>query len=128
MPRALVTGITGQDGRHLAEFLHHEQGYEVTGLVTGQANPKAGVAYVISKFGMAGLTQSINVEERANGIRACSIFPGDIDTPILDKRPNPPPAEARQKMLRAEDISECILLAIRLPPRAVVEEPDGPPP
>ena len=87
-----------------------------------QANAKAGVAYVISKFGMAGLTQSINAEERANGIRACSIFPGDIDTPILDKRPNPPPPEARQKMLRGEDIAECILLAIKLPARAVVEE------
>jgi NAD(P)-dependent dehydrogenase (short-subunit alcohol dehydrogenase family) len=87
-----------------------------------QANAKAGVAYVISKFGMAGLTQSINAEERANGIRACSIFPGDIDTPILDKRPSPPPPEARQKMLRGEDIAECILLAIKLPPRAVIEE------
>ena len=87
-----------------------------------QASPKAGVAYVVSKFGMAGLTQSINAEERPNGIRACSIFPGDIDTPILDKRPSPPSAEARQKMLRSEDIAECILLAIRLPPRAVVEE------
>ena len=87
-----------------------------------QASPKAGVAYVVSKFGMAGLTQSINAEERPNGIRACSIFPGDIDTPILDKRPSPPSAEARQKMLRGEDIAECILLAIKLPPRAVVEE------
>jgi NADP-dependent 3-hydroxy acid dehydrogenase YdfG len=87
-----------------------------------QASPKAGVAYVVSKFGMAGLTQSINAEERPNGIRACSIFPGDIDTPILDKRPSPPSAEARQKMLRGEDIAECILLAIQLPPRAVVEE------
>jgi len=87
-----------------------------------QASPKAGVAYVVSKFGMAGLTQSINAEERPNGIRACSIFPGDIDTPILDKRPSPPSAEARQKMLRGEDLAECILLAIKLPPRAVVEE------
>ena len=87
-----------------------------------QASPKAGVAYVVSKFGMTGLTQSINAEERPNGIRACSIFPGDIDTPILDKRPSPPSAEARQKMLRGEDIAECILLAIKLPPRAVVEE------
>lgn len=87
-----------------------------------QASPKAGVAYVVSKFGMAGLTQSINAEERGNGIRACSIFPGDIDTPILEKRPSPPPAEARQKMLRGEDIAECILLAIRLPPRAILEE------
>jgi NAD(P)-dependent dehydrogenase (short-subunit alcohol dehydrogenase family) len=87
-----------------------------------QASPKAGVAYVVSKFGMAGLTQSINAEERPNGIRACSIFPGDIDTPILDKRPSPPSAEARAKMLRGEDIAECILLAIKLPSRAVVEE------
>jgi NAD(P)-dependent dehydrogenase (short-subunit alcohol dehydrogenase family) len=87
-----------------------------------QASPKAGPAYVMSKFGLAGLTQSINAEERANGIRACAIFPGDIDTPLLDKRPAPPSAEARLKMLRAEDVAECALLAIHLPERAVVEE------
>jgi GDPmannose 4,6-dehydratase len=39
MPRALVTGVTGQDGRYLAEFLH-EHGYDVFGLVAGQNNPK----------------------------------------------------------------------------------------
>ena len=41
MPRALITGITGQDGQHLAEFLHGK-GYEVYGLVKGQNNPKLG--------------------------------------------------------------------------------------
>ncbi|TRZ80089.1 MAG: GDP-mannose 4,6-dehydratase [Actinobacteria bacterium] len=40
MTRALITGITGQDGRHLAEFLN-TKGYEVFGLVKGQNNPKA---------------------------------------------------------------------------------------
>jgi GDPmannose 4,6-dehydratase len=40
VPRALITGITGQDGRYLAEFLQ-SKGYEVFGLVTGQQNPKA---------------------------------------------------------------------------------------
>ena len=40
MPRALVTGITGQDGRYLAEFLVGKS-YEVFGLVRGQNNPKA---------------------------------------------------------------------------------------
>ena len=40
MAIALITGITGQDGRHLAEFLH-AKGYEVFGLVKGQNNPKA---------------------------------------------------------------------------------------
>lgn len=87
-----------------------------------QASPKAGPAYVMSKFGMAGLTQAINAEERANGIRACSIFPGDIDTPLLDKRPSPPPPEARAKMMRAEDVADCALFAISLPKRAVTEE------
>lgn len=87
-----------------------------------QASPKAGPAYVMSKFGMAGLTQAINAEERPNGVRATAIFPGDIDTPLLDKRPSPPPPEARAKMMRAEDIAACALLAINLPARAVIEE------
>ncbi|MFF0577091.1 GDP-mannose 4,6-dehydratase [Streptosporangium saharense] len=37
--RALITGITGQDGSYLAECLL-DRGYEVWGLVRGQANPR----------------------------------------------------------------------------------------
>ena len=37
--QALITGITGQDGYHLAELLH-EKGYEIYGLIRGQHNPK----------------------------------------------------------------------------------------
>ncbi len=87
-----------------------------------QASPKAGPAYVMSKFGLAGLTQSINAEERGNGVRACAIFPGDIDTPLLNKRPAPPDAAARAKMMKPEDIAGCALLCIHLPARVVVEE------
>lgn len=39
MPRALITGITGQDGLYLSELLL-SKGYEVYGLVRGQNNPK----------------------------------------------------------------------------------------
>ncbi|HEX8770696.1 MAG TPA: GDP-mannose 4,6-dehydratase [Acidimicrobiales bacterium] len=39
MPRALVTGITGQDGRYMAQLLV-AKGYDVFGMVRGQANPK----------------------------------------------------------------------------------------
>ena len=39
MPRALITGITGQDGLYLGELLV-DKGYEVFGLVRGQSNPK----------------------------------------------------------------------------------------
>ena len=87
-----------------------------------QASPKAGPAYVMSKFGMAGLNQAINAEERPHGIRASAIFPGDIDTPLLDKRPLVPDAIARARMMKPEDIAECALLCINLPARAVVEE------
>jgi NADP-dependent 3-hydroxy acid dehydrogenase YdfG len=86
------------------------------------ANAKAGAAYVASKFGVTGLTQSINAEERHKGIRATAVFPGDIDTPLLEKRPQPPSAEARAKMLQPEDVAECVMLAINLPHRAVVEQ------
>lgn len=85
------------------------------------ANAKAGAAYVMSKFGMTGMTQSLNCEERENGIRATSIFPGDIDTPLLEKRPIMPTAEARARMLQPDDVAACVMLAIELPERAVVE-------
>lgn len=42
MKRALITGITGQDGRHLAELLL-EKDYEVYGLIRGQHNPKRAI-------------------------------------------------------------------------------------
>lgn len=87
-----------------------------------QASPKAGPAYVMSKFGMAGLTQSINAEERSRGIRACAIFPGDIDTPLLDKRPVVPDAAARSRMMRPEDIADCAIFCLNLPGNVVVEE------
>lgn len=86
------------------------------------ARDLAGVSYVSSKFGLAGLAQSLNAEERANGIRACSIFPRDINTPLLDKRPQPPPDDVRERMVQPEDVAACVWLAATLPPRAIVEE------
>jgi len=85
-------------------------------------NAKAGAGYCASKFGLRGLTQSINIEQRQHGIRACGIFPGDINTPLLDRRPTPPTPEQRAKMIQPEDVAECVMLAISLPPRAVIEE------
>jgi len=42
VPRALITGITGQDGLYLGELLA-AKGYEVFGMVRGQSNPKIAV-------------------------------------------------------------------------------------
>lgn len=87
-----------------------------------QASPKAGPAYVMSKFGLAGLTQAINAEERGRGVRAIALFPGDIDTPLLNKRPVVPDPAARLKMMQPEDIADCAIFCVNLPPRVIVEE------
>ena len=86
------------------------------------ANRISGAAYIASKFGLSGLTATINAEERKNGIRACALFPGELNTPLLDIRPTPPPPEARTKMLQPEDVADCIMLALNLPDRAVIEQ------
>jgi NAD(P)-dependent dehydrogenase (short-subunit alcohol dehydrogenase family) len=86
------------------------------------ANRISGAAYIAAKFGLTGLTATINAEERRNGIRACAVCPGEINTPLLDKRPVPPPAEARAKMLQSEDVAACVMLAIDLPHRATAEQ------
>jgi NAD(P)-dependent dehydrogenase (short-subunit alcohol dehydrogenase family) len=82
----------------------------------------SGPAYVASKFGLSGLTQQINAEERAYGVRACSICPRDVNTPLLDKRLEPPSAEARARMIQPEDVAACVWLVATLPPSAIVEE------
>ena len=86
------------------------------------ASPKAGPAYVMSKFGLAGLTQSINAEERERGVRAIGLFPGDIDTPLLLKRPVMPDEASLAKMMRPEDVADCITFCINLPAHVIVEE------
>jgi NAD(P)-dependent dehydrogenase (short-subunit alcohol dehydrogenase family) len=86
------------------------------------AGALSGVAYSASKFGQAALTQSINAEERQFGIRACSIFPGEVDTPIMEDRPVVPPPEARATMLQPEDVAEAVVMVAALPPRAMVGE------
>jgi NAD(P)-dependent dehydrogenase (short-subunit alcohol dehydrogenase family) len=86
------------------------------------ARDLAGPAYVSSKFGLMGLTAQINAEERAKGVRACSICPRDVNTPLLDKRPQPPTPEARAKMLQPEDIAACVWMVATLPSRVVVDE------
>jgi NAD(P)-dependent dehydrogenase (short-subunit alcohol dehydrogenase family) len=94
----------------------------VNSLAGLRASSLSGVSYVMSKFGAAGLVQSINAEENKSGVRATSVFPGDINTPLLDKRPSPPAKELRANMLQPDDVTECVMLAVNLPQRVVVEE------
>ncbi|MEE2777471.1 MAG: SDR family oxidoreductase [Acidobacteriota bacterium] len=82
----------------------------------------AGTAYGTAKAAARNYMGGLGAELRQKGIRATTIFPGEVDTPILEKRPKPPSAEQRENMMQADDIAEAILLAATLPPRTVIEE------
>ena len=81
-----------------------------------------GVAYNASKFAMSALGLSVSNEEVPNNIRVTNIFPGEVDTPILEHRPSPVSAERRAKMLLPEDVADLVVAICKLPPRAHVPE------
>ena len=86
------------------------------------ASTLTGPGYNATKHAVVALTESINMEECMNGIRATSVLPGEVATPILEKRPVPPPPEERARMLQAEDLGKTILFIASLPARACVNE------
>jgi NAD(P)-dependent dehydrogenase (short-subunit alcohol dehydrogenase family) len=81
-----------------------------------------GPAYNATKRAVIAVTESINQEECANGIRATSILPGEAATPILEKRPVPPSPEERARMAQPEDFGAAILFIASLPARTCVNE------
>ena len=82
----------------------------------------AGMPYCVSKFATSALGTFVNLEECGNGIKVTNIYPGETNTPIVDKRPSPPPPDKRAKMLQPEDIAACVVTVAKLPARAIVPE------
>src|SRR5581483_2519521 len=64
-----------------------------------RASPLGGVAYAAAKFGMSALGIGLAAEEKDSGIRVCNIYPGEVDTPILEVRPQPISEEHRSRIL-----------------------------
>jgi NAD(P)-dependent dehydrogenase (short-subunit alcohol dehydrogenase family) len=87
-----------------------------------RASPLGGAAYSASKFGMRGLGLCLSAEEKGNGIRVSNIYPGEVNTPILDVRPRPVTAEQRQRILQPDDVAAAVLFVATLPPYATVPE------
>ena len=86
------------------------------------ASTLTGPGYNATKHAVVALTESINMEECANGIRATSVLPGEVATPILEKRPVPPTPEVRARMLQAEDLGRTILFVATMPARSCFNE------
>jgi NADP-dependent 3-hydroxy acid dehydrogenase YdfG len=81
-----------------------------------------GIPYSSAKAAVAAMMTAMRQELREYGIRSCTIYPAEVDTPILDNRPLPPDAKARSTMMQPEDIAEAILLCMRMPKRTIVQD------
>ncbi len=87
-----------------------------------RSNPLGGLGYNAAKFGLRGLALGLAAEEKGWGLRVCSIYPGEVDTPILEHRPTPVSDEHRKGILQPEDVAAAVLFVATLPPRASVPE------
>ena len=93
----------------------------VSSIAGYRAMALTGPAYNAAKAGVNAFTESINLADRRHGIRACAICPGEVATPFLEQRPQPPTPEARATMLQPEDVAHAVLFVAALPQRANVE-------
>jgi NADP-dependent 3-hydroxy acid dehydrogenase YdfG len=84
--------------------------------------PGAGVAYSASKTALGSLVRTLNQQEAGHGVRACHLCPGDVATDFLDQRPTVPGAEARARMLTAEDIARTACFVLDSPPHVRIDE------
>ena len=87
-----------------------------------RGNPLGGAAYVAAKFALRGWATALAAEEKANGLRVTSIFPGEVNTPILEARPNPVSEEHKGAILQPEDVASAIFFVGSLPTRALIPE------
>ena len=82
----------------------------------------SGSSYVAAKHGVVAMSHAINMEEFVNGIRSTVLCPGEVATPILDRRPVPVSAEDRGRMLQPDHMADLILYIARLPSSVCVNE------
>jgi len=94
----------------------------ISSIAGKRALPLAGPSYAASKFAATALGTAVGLEERSHGIRVTNIYPGEVDTPILDQRPVPVPPEKKAVMVHPEDIAACVVTIAKLPPHVLVPE------
>jgi NADP-dependent 3-hydroxy acid dehydrogenase YdfG len=108
----------------LPQMLQRRDGVivNVSSIAGKRAGPLGGAAYAAAKFGMSALGICLAAEEKDSGVRVSNVYPGEVDTPILEVRPTPVSAEQRAKILRAEDVAAAVLFVAALPPHVSVPE------
>ena len=94
----------------------------VSSLAAIRPNLLGGAPYGAAKAAVQNFMGYLRATYRNEGLRATTILPGEINTPIMDSRARPPTAAERARMLDPDDVARMILLVCALPPRALVED------
>ena len=96
----------------------------IVGSVSGLGPDRSGPGYQATKAGVLALARGAALEEheRGTGVRFSVVAPGMVDTPLIDRRPEPPPPEVRERMLSAEEVAEMCAFLAALPPSVLVPE------
>ena len=81
-----------------------------------------GPAYTASKAALMALSHAFNIEEGVNGLRATSLCPGEVATPILQKRPVVPSKEEMARMLQEQDLGRTIRFIAEMPAHVCINE------
>ena len=81
-----------------------------------------GPAYTASKAALMALSHAFNIEEGANGLRATSLCPGEVATPILQKRPVVPSKAEMARMLQEDDLGRTIRFIAEMPAHVCINE------
>ena len=87
-----------------------------------RASMLGGTAYSASKFAASALCTAVALEYGKQGVRVTNICPGEVDTPILEQRPNPVSDEHRSRILQPEDVGAAAVMIASLPARAHIPE------
>ena len=111
--RGLIPGMIERGGGTIVS---------VSSFAVYSPGPLGGAAYAASKAALLNYMGSVNAEFRNRGIRACTILPGEVDTPLLGERPRPPTAEDRATMIGADDVADAIVFCAATPGRTLIEE------
>jgi NADP-dependent 3-hydroxy acid dehydrogenase YdfG len=125
--RMLATNLTGSYNLvfHVLPAMRAEKRglvVQICSISGKRATTLGGVGYCASKFGQAALGLCLGREERVHGIRSTVIYPGEINTPILEKRPVPVSAERRAKILQPDDVAAVVRFLVELPPHVNIPE------
>jgi 3-oxoacyl-[acyl-carrier protein] reductase len=87
---------------------------------SGRRGYERGSAYSASKFALTGFSESLFKEVRQNNIRVVLIYPSAVDTSV--KEESNLNEIGKGVYMRAEDTADSIILAMKLPQRALIKE------